>query len=77
MMAHSLELLGGSSHMWKYKHNVAHHSFTNIEGMDEDIDIVISQSQNKIKNGTLDTSLSAHLQFIAIRDLLYIMWDLF
>jgi linoleoyl-CoA desaturase len=25
--------------MWKHKHNIAHHSFTNIEGMDEDIDI--------------------------------------
>jgi linoleoyl-CoA desaturase len=39
MMSHSLEMMGGSSFMWKAKHNVNHHTFTNIEGMDDDIDI--------------------------------------
>ena len=33
-----LDLVGGSSAMWKIQHNVLHHSFTNIEGLDEDID---------------------------------------
>lgn len=35
---HSLDLLGGCSYLWKQKHNVNHHSFTNIEGMDDDIE---------------------------------------
>lgn len=39
MMAISLNLMGGSSYMWKIKHNLIHHSYTNIEGMDDDIDI--------------------------------------
>lgn len=39
IMAHTLDILGGSSNFWKIKHNVAHHSYTNIEGHDEDIDI--------------------------------------
>ncbi len=39
IMALSLNLMGGSSFMWKIKHNLVHHSFTNIEGMDDDIDI--------------------------------------
>ncbi len=39
IMGHSLNLLGGSVHFWKLKHNVNHHTFTNIEGMDDDIDI--------------------------------------
>jgi len=39
LMGHSLNMLGGSVHFWKLKHNVNHHTFTNIEGMDEDIDI--------------------------------------
>lgn len=39
MMGYSLDLLGGSSYLWKQKHNVVHHSFTNIEGHDDDIDI--------------------------------------
>lgn len=39
LMAWSLNLMGGSSFMWKIKHNHIHHSFTNIDGVDDDIDI--------------------------------------
>src|SRR5690606_9304103 len=39
LMGHSLNLLGGSVHFWKLKHNINHHTFTNVEGMDDDIDI--------------------------------------
>ncbi|MCB9183001.1 MAG: acyl-CoA desaturase [Flavobacteriales bacterium] len=38
-MAHSLNLLGGNAYLWKLKHNENHHTFTNVEGMDDDIDI--------------------------------------
>jgi len=34
-----LNLLGGNALNWKIQHNVLHHSFTNIEGMDEDIEV--------------------------------------
>ncbi len=33
----SLEFLGGSSPGWQVSHNVAHHTWTNIDQMDEDI----------------------------------------
>lgn len=39
VMAYTLNLMGGSSYFWKTKHNVIHHSYTNIEGHDDDIDI--------------------------------------
>lgn len=39
MMGYSLNMLGGNSFFWVQKHNVAHHSYTNIEGADEDIDV--------------------------------------
>ena len=39
IMACSLNLMGGSSYIWKQKHNINHHSYTNIEGLDDDIDI--------------------------------------
>ena len=39
IMAYSLNLMGGSSFMWKQKHNVNHHTYTNVEGIDDDIDI--------------------------------------
>lgn len=31
-------LVGGYSPNWKFQHNVLHHSYTNVEGHDEDID---------------------------------------
>ena len=33
-----LNLAGGSAINWKIQHNVLHHSYTNIDGYDEDID---------------------------------------
>jgi linoleoyl-CoA desaturase len=39
LMAYTLNLMGGNAFLWKQKHNVNHHSFTNIEDHDDDIDI--------------------------------------
>jgi linoleoyl-CoA desaturase len=36
-MAFSLDLMGGSSYFWRYKHAVAHHGCPNIAGFDDDI----------------------------------------
>jgi len=33
-----INLLGGNPTNWKIQHNVLHHTFTNVEGFDEDID---------------------------------------
>lgn len=33
----SLNFLGGSSFLWNIKHNMIHHTFTNIDGHDDDI----------------------------------------
>jgi linoleoyl-CoA desaturase len=37
--AYFLNVLGGTAYYWKIKHNINHHTFTNIEGMDSDIDV--------------------------------------
>lgn len=37
LMGLSLNLLGANSFFWKTKHNVAHHTYTNIDGWDSDI----------------------------------------
>lgn len=34
----TLGILGGSPFMWNMKHNIVHHAFTNIDGVDDDID---------------------------------------
>lgn len=38
IVGYVVNLVGGSSINWKIQHNVLHHSFTNVEGMDEDLD---------------------------------------
>jgi linoleoyl-CoA desaturase len=37
VVGHTLNLAGGSVHNWKLQHNILHHTYTNISGMDEDI----------------------------------------
>jgi len=37
--AYFFNALGASSQFWKVKHNINHHNYTNIEGMDSDIDL--------------------------------------
>jgi linoleoyl-CoA desaturase len=33
----SLNLLGGDAYFWRFKHNIAHHSYPNVSGSDDDI----------------------------------------
>jgi len=39
LMALSLDLVGGSSYVWRWKHGIIHHTFVNITGHDADIDL--------------------------------------
>ena len=39
LMAMTLELIGGSSYLWRWKHVVLHHTYVNITGHDTDIDL--------------------------------------
>lgn len=41
LAAMSLDLLGGSSFLWARKHNSIHHTYANITGHDDDIDLGI------------------------------------
>src|SRR5688500_15078973 len=38
-MALTLDLIGGSSYLWHYKHGVFHHTYVNITHVDTDIDL--------------------------------------
>ncbi|WP_417265597.1 fatty acid desaturase family protein [Brumimicrobium sp.] len=37
-MGDLISVAGGSDSMWRIQHNVLHHTYTNVTGMDEDID---------------------------------------
>jgi linoleoyl-CoA desaturase len=38
-MAFAFDMMGASSYVWHWKHNVLHHGFTNIPGVDDDINL--------------------------------------
>lgn len=37
ILGHTINVLGGFDTNWKLQHNVLHHSYTNVHGMDQDI----------------------------------------
>jgi linoleoyl-CoA desaturase len=39
IMALTLDLMGGSSYLWDWKHNSIHHTYPNIDGQDDDINL--------------------------------------
>jgi linoleoyl-CoA desaturase len=71
--AFSLNVLGGSSFMWNIKHNVIHHAYTNVDGVDDDIDIQpwmrMSATQPRLKMHRYQ-----HVYFWVLYALLYILW---
>ena len=38
LMGFSIDVLGASSHIWRHKHNILHHTYTNIPGLDTDLE---------------------------------------
>lgn len=38
LMGATLDAIGGSSYVWRFKHNVLHHTYPNVEGLDDDIE---------------------------------------
>ena len=59
--------------MWNVKHNVIHHAYTNIDGVDDDIDIQpwmrMSSTQPKLKMHKYQ-----HFYFWFLYSMLYILW---
>jgi linoleoyl-CoA desaturase len=65
-MACALDLVGGSSYFWHWKHNVLHHSFPNIAGADDDINV-----------GALGRLAPAQRRYFFHRFQHYYMWALY
>jgi linoleoyl-CoA desaturase len=38
LLGHTFNLNGASAYMWNKMHNIAHHTYTNVDGFDEDIE---------------------------------------
>ncbi len=40
ILGYSFNIIGANSYMWNITHNIVHHTYTNIEGHDEDIQLI-------------------------------------
>ncbi len=73
LAALSLNFLGANIFMWKTKHNVIHHAYTNVDGLDDDIDakpfLRLCDTQKFYKFHKYQ-----HLYFWAAYSLLYLYW---
>jgi linoleoyl-CoA desaturase len=76
VMALTLDLLGGSSYVWKHKHNVLHHTWPNVAGVDDDIDTGglarLSPAQPRHRHHRFQ-----HLYMWPLYALLAVKWHLF
>ena len=76
MAAVTLGLLGGSPFMWSMKHNVIHHAYTNIDGVDDDIDakpfLRMASTQKRYKLHKYQ-----HIYFWFLYSLLHFFWMFF
>lgn len=72
----SLNFLGANVFMWKTKHNVVHHTFTNIDGVDDDLNarplLRLSPGQKRYWIHKYQ-----YLYFWMVYSLLYIYWVFF
>jgi linoleoyl-CoA desaturase len=70
------DLLGASSYVWRFKHNVLHHSYPNVHGLDDDIDLGplcrMSRHQPHLPYHRLQ-----HLYMWALYGLIIPKWQLF
>jgi linoleoyl-CoA desaturase len=69
----SLNFLGGNDFMWNNQHNIIHHAFTNVEGIDEDIHqrpwFRFNEQQERLKMHKYQ-----HLYCWLLYSLQYLMW---
>lgn len=73
MAGYSLNFLGGSTIMWNMKHNVIHHTYTNIDGVDDDMEAApwlrMASTQKKLRFHKFQ-----HYYFWFFYALLHLLW---
>ncbi|WP_205499920.1 fatty acid desaturase family protein [Rufibacter psychrotolerans] len=72
----TLNVLGANIHMWTTKHNIIHHTYTNIDGVDDDLDakpfLRLCENQEHLKIHRYQ-----HFYFWGAYAMLYLYWIFF
>lgn len=76
LAASTISMLGANHFMWNMKHNMIHHTFTNVDGVDDDIEVTflmrMAPTQHRSKLHRFQ-----HIYFWFLYMLLYIFWLFF
>jgi linoleoyl-CoA desaturase len=72
----SASMLGVSQFMWNMKHNMIHHTYTNVEGVDDDIEIgfLMKMAPTQPHHGIHKWQ---HIYFVPLYSLMYFFWTSF
>lgn len=76
LAANSVNMLGANLFMWNMKHNMIHHSFTNVDGADDDIEIGILMRMAPTQR-RLWMHRFQHFYFWFLYMMLYVFWIFF
>lgn len=76
LAAASLSMLGANHFMWNMKHNILHHSFTNVDGVDDDIEIGVLMRMAPTQKRYWMHRFQ-HFYFWFLYMLLYVFWIFF
>ena len=73
LAAYTMSMLGASHYFWNIKHNLIHHTFTNVDGIDDDIEVGklmrFAPTQEKFKAHRFQ-----HIYFVGLYMLMYAYW---
>lgn len=72
----SASMLGVSQFMWNVKHNMIHHTYTNVDGVDDDIEIGVMMRMAPTQEKFLIHKYQ-HVYFVVLYMLMYVFWVFF
>ena len=76
LAAYSINMLGANHFLWNMKHNMIHHSFTNVDGVDDDIEVGVLMRMAPTQK-RLWLHKFQHFYFWFLYMLLYVFWIFF
>lgn len=73
LAGYSISMLGANHFMWNMKHNMIHHTYTNVDGVDDDIEIGTLMRMAPTQKRFMMHRFQ-HIYFWVLYMLLYVFW---
>lgn len=74
--SYTASMLGVSQFMWNMKHNIIHHTYTNVDGIDDDIEIGMLMKMAPTQEKRSFHKYQ-HIYFVPLYSLMYYFWTFY